>query len=233
MKIQFTKQIVLCIFICAPGFTACSSANNKSNLSIMSQESNLFQMIDKNDQAAIKAALKGKPNLEIKNPEGQTPLLYALYKKQLAIALLLIDSGADVNAVDNIQNTPFLYAGATGFLDVVKACLQHGANFSIFNRYGGTALIPAAEKGHLEVVKLLANTPKFPKDHVNNLGWTALLEAIVLSDGGPVHIAIVKELIAAGCNVNIPDKKGVSPLTHAKSEGFKEIVALLEAAGAK
>ena len=65
-------------------------------------------------------------------------------------------------------------------------------------------------------------------DHVNNLGWTALLEAVILGDGGPVYQEIVKLLLSAGANANIADRDGVIPLAHAKSRGFTEISRLIE-----
>ena len=60
------------------------------------------------------------------------------------------------------------------------------ANLKSVNRYGGTALIPAAHHGHPDAVRVLLGTA-IDKDHVNKLGWTALLEAVILGDGGPVH----------------------------------------------
>ena len=78
----------------------------------------------------------------------------------------------------------------------------------------------------------LLTTP-IPVDHVNNLGWTALLEAIVLGDGGPRYIEIVRMLVAAKANVNLPDKDGVTALAHAKKRSYAEIVKILEGAGAK
>ncbi|MGQ3292069.1 MAG: ankyrin repeat domain-containing protein, partial [Shinella sp.] len=68
---------------------------------------------------------------------------------------------------------------------------------------------------------------------VNRLGWTALLEAIILGDGGKRHVQIVDLLIKAGANVNLADDDGVTPLQHARGRGFGEMVALLEKAGAK
>ena len=181
----------------------------------------------------VNKILQDKPSLEIKNEKGRTALMEAVYKRENTIASLFINTGANVNAQDNMKNSPFLYAGAEGNLEIVKMALEYGANFKIYNRYGGTALIPAAEKGHLEVVKLLVNTPNFPKDHINNLGWTALLEAVLLSDGGKLHINIVAALIAGGCDVNIADKNGITSLMHAKKQGYAEMVKLLEQAGAK
>ena len=70
-------------------------------------------------------------------------------------------------------------------------------------------------------------------DHVNKLGWTALLEAILLSDGGPPHQDIVALLIEHGADVDLADGDGVRPLAHARARGQAEIVGLLEDAGAR
>ena len=69
-------------------------------------------------------------------------------------------------------------------------------------------------------------------DHVNDLGWTALLEAILLSDGGPRHQEIVGMLIEHGADVDLADGDGVRPLAHARARGQREIAALLEEEGA-
>ncbi len=54
-----------------------------------------------------------------------------------------------------------------------------------------------------------------------------------LSDGGPAHQDIVRQLIAAGADVNLPDAEGVTPLEHAERRGYRPIAALLRAAGAR
>ncbi|PAF43129.1 hypothetical protein BKH40_07340 [Helicobacter sp. 11S02629-2] len=193
----------------------------------------LFEAVTKRDANKVKEILKTKPDLEVKNAKGQTPLMAAIYNHDNEIAFLLLDAGASVNSQDDMLNSPFLYAGAEGNLDFVKKALKHGANFGIYNRFGGTALIPASEKGHLDIVKLLVNTPNFPKDHVNNLGWSALLEAVILGNGGKVHTEIVKALVEGGVDVNIKDKDGVSALQHAKAKNYSDMVKILESAGAK
>ena len=71
------------------------------------------------------------------------------------------------------------------------------------------------------------------KDHVNKLGWTALLEAVILGDEGPGHTEIVRLLTAAGANVNHADRDGVTPLAHPRRRGFAAIERILEAAGAR
>lgn len=215
---------------------SCSDNPTKEIESTMNapREKELFQAVVANDIATVKKIVATDTvNLEAKNSKGETPLMIATYKEYNALALYLIDQGANVNTQDDRLNSPFLYAGAEGNIGIVQKSLAHGADFTVFNRYNGTALFPAAEKGHLAVVQLLVNTPNFPIDHVNRLGWTALMEAIVLSKGGAVHVAIVKALIDGGVDVNIPDHDGKTPLYHAKLKKFTAIVSLLEAAGAK
>jgi ankyrin repeat protein len=72
-----------------------------------------------------------------------------------------------------------------------------------------------------------------PLDHVNNLGWTALIESIVLGNGGPRHVATLKALVDAGANPNLADRGGSTPLKLARDRGYREMVAILERAGAR
>jgi ankyrin repeat protein len=110
--------------------------------------------------------------------------------------------------------------------------LAAGADLASTNRYGGTALIPAAHHGHVETVRILLTT-KIDKDHVNRLGWTALLEAVILGDGGSAHTEIVRQLVAAGANVALADREGITPLAHARRRGFTAMARILEAAGGR
>lgn len=223
---------IITLIISAFVFTSCQSSTNNIGKEQLMKEKNIFKAIDLNDRKEVEHLLASNIDLEQTNEEGQTPLMLATYLKRNELAILLMKAGANVNAQDAILNSPFLYAGAEGNIELVKEALKHNADFMVLNRYGGTALIPAAEKGHLEMVQLLVNTPNFPIDHVNRLGWTAIMEAVVLSDGGPVQVAIVKSLIEGGVDVNIPDAKGITALTHARNRGFQEIVVSLEKAGA-
>lgn len=143
----------------------------------------------------------------------------------------LIEAGADINIRDNRLDNPFLYSGAEGRLEILRLTIDAGADTRLTNRFGGTALIPAADREHVEIVRELLTRTDVDVNHVNNLGWTALLEAVILGDGGDRHQQIVQLLIDHGANINIADKDGVTPLEHARSRGFREIEQiLLEAA---
>ena len=72
-----------------------------------------------------------------------------------------------------------------------------------------------------------------PLDHVNNLGWTALIESIVLGQGGPRHVATLAALVRAGANVNLADRNGQTPLELARQRRYQAMIAILEPAGAK
>ncbi|HUH29212.1 ankyrin repeat domain-containing protein [Gelidibacter sp.] len=230
---SFYKVITL-LFIASFPLQSCGNPNSKKIMYITAQDStsNLLNAVSEKDTALVAKILSTQPNLEVRDNKGRTPLMIATYNADSKIAELLISAGADVNAQDDMLNSPHLYAGASGNLSILKMSLANGAKFDVYNRYGGTALIPAAEKRHLEVVKLLSEIPEYPIDHINHLGWTALLEAIILGPTGEPQVAIVKVLVDAGADVNIADKDGVTPLQHAKSRGMDKITKILIAANA-
>ena len=98
---------------------------------------------------------------------------------------------------------------------------------NVTSPYQGTALIAAAHLGHVEPVRTLIEAGA-PLDHVNNLGWTALMEAVVLGDGGADYRRVVRLLVEAGADTSIADRDGVTPLAHARARGYMEIAKLLE-----
>ena len=160
---------------------------------------------------------------------GGPAVVVAVKSGDIAAALRLIESGADVNAQDAMLDSAFLYSGANGFNDVVRACLAHGADLSRTNRFGGIALIPASERGHVETVRILLEAGS-AVNHVNRLGWTALHEAIVLSDGGPRQQEIVRLLLEHGADPRLPDRDGVEPLALATALGYDALAEIIREA---
>jgi ankyrin repeat protein len=163
----------------------------------------------------------------------RTPLHVAVYGKQHDAARALIRLGADPNRFEIDRYDIITIAAVAGDVPMLKIALEGGGNpRASTSRYDGTALIAAAHLGHVEVVRTLINAGA-PLDHVNNLQWTALIESIVLGDGGNNHTGTLRALVDAGANVNIPDGRGSTPLQLARNRGYREMVAILEKAGAK
>ncbi|MBM3345418.1 MAG: ankyrin repeat domain-containing protein, partial [Betaproteobacteria bacterium] len=141
--------------------------------------------------------------------------------------------GADPNALENDRYDIVTIAAVADNLPVLEAGLALGCSArNITSRYDGTALIAAAHLGHAQVVRTLIRAGA-PLDYVNNLGWTALIESIVLGDGDARHADTLKALVDAGANVNLPDRNGRSPLALARSRGYAGMARILVAAGAK
>ncbi|WP_253701452.1 ankyrin repeat domain-containing protein [Bacillus sp. FJAT-27445] len=193
----------------------------------------LFAAAEHGNVDEISRLIEKGANINAQDSNGKTPVMIATYNNDVAAAKILIDARADVDIRDNMKNNVFLYAGAEGYIDILKLAINAGADPHITNRYGGVAVIPAAERGHVDVVELLLTETDINVNHVNNLGWTALIEAIILNKGGKRQQVIIRLLIDHGADVNIPDGDGVTPLEHARNKGFREIEKTLIEAGAK
>ncbi len=184
------------------------------------------------DLAAVAALLAEGVPIDAPMRTGRTPVMAATAARQTESVRALVAAGADIDQRDNRLDNPFLYAGAEGLLDILRIVNEAGADPALTNRYGGVALIPACERGHVETVRYLLEQSDVDVDHVNNLGWTALLEAVILADGGPAHQEIIRLLLAHGADPSIADRDGVTALEHARAKGQAEVVAILEAADA-
>jgi len=193
----------------------------------------LLQAAQRGDREATLKLLKEGADIDTRDAQGRTPVMIATYQHHTEMVRELIQAGADINIRDYNKENPLLHAGAQGWLDILALAIEANADTRLTNRFGGISIIPASERGHVEVVRELLTRTDINVNHVNNLGWTALLEAIVLSDGGQAHQQIVQLLIEHGADVNLPDKDGVTPLQNVRKRGFTEIERILQQAGAQ
>lgn len=194
----------------------------------------LIRAAEQGDYETVKRLLDDGANVDAKDGMGRTALVAASYENHLDVAETLIDAGADVNMKDDSVQSAYLISTAEVGDDprLLRLTLENGANVGSLDSYKGTGLIRAADRGYIEIVKELLKTD-IDVDHVNNLGWTALLEAIILGGGDAEHIEVVRILLDAGVDVNIADADGTTPLQHARSRGYNEMVEILEDAGAR
>ena len=215
------------------GVSAPAAAQTAPSPEEIASYGGLHAAAAKGDVPLIERWIRAGANPNSRDGNRRTPLIVAVFGRHTAAVEALIKAGADVNAFDSARYDALTIAAVANDVAMLKVLLASGATArAITSPYDGTALIAAAHLGHVDVVKALI-AAKAPLDHINNLGWTALIEAIVLGDGGKRHTEVVRALIAAGANLNIPDKNGARPLKLARDRGYKEIARLLEAAGAR
>jgi uncharacterized protein len=182
------------------------------------------------DTAAIERGAKDKAALEARDGNGRTPLHVATFARQREAVRAMLKAGAHHGAFDNDRYDAVTIAAVADDEETLRVLLAGGASARLTtSRYDGTALIAAAHLGHDGVVRQLIAAGA-PLDHVNNLHWTAVIEAVVLGDGGPRHQATLKALLDAGASTKLADREGRTPLQLARSRGYVAMVRMLESA---
>ncbi len=185
------------------------------------------------DTAALQRLLAGRPDVNARDAYGRTPLHVATFARQREAVRLLAQAGAALDLLENDRYDAVTIAAVADDEDTLRLLLQLGASArQVTSRYDGTALIAAAHLGHVGVVRQLIAAGA-PLDHVNNLHWTALIESIVLGDGGARHQATLQALLDAGASTRLADRHGNTPLQLARQRGYAAMVKMLEAAGAR
>ncbi len=185
------------------------------------------------DVGAIHRLVTVGAKVNVADDMGRSPLLLAVQENRLDAFTALLSEGADINQQALNHDTPWLLAGALGRTQMLRLMIPKGPDLTIRNRFGGNALIPACERGHVDTVRLLLAESRIDVNHINNLGWTCLLEIVILGDGGPRFVEITKLVLDAGADPSIADKKGVTPLAHARQRGQTEVARLIAARGGK
>jgi ankyrin repeat protein len=192
-------------------------------------DSALLRAAESGDADLVAGALRAGADIEARDDHDRTALLLAATHDHVAVAKLLVATGADPDALDDRHDTPWLVTGVTGSVAMLETLLPAGPDLTIRNRFGGLSPIPASERGHVDYVRRVVQTD-VDINHVNDLGWTALLEAVILGDGGRDHQEIVRILLDAGADPGITDHDGTTALQHAEQRGYVEIAAILRRA---
>ena len=185
------------------------------------------------DVAALKRLVATGADVNARDGHGRTPLHVAAFARHRGAIAVLADAKADLGLLENDRYDAVTIAAVADDEETLRLLLARGASAKLVtSRYDGTALIAAAHLGHDGVVRQLIAAGA-PLDHVNNLHWTALIESIVLGDGGPRHQATLKALLDAGASTGLSDRQGRTPLQLARDRGHAAMVQMLLAAGAR
>jgi ankyrin repeat protein len=217
------------------GVVACGSAPASAQVAPSASEIASYRgahaSAARGDAAALATLPKGE--VDARDAHGRTPLIVAAFQRRHDAMRALVRAGADPNALERDRYDIVTIAAVANDLPTLRVALELGARATnVTSRYDGTALIAAAHLGHADVVRELVRAGA-PLDHVNNLGWTALIESIVLGDGGARHVDTLRALVDAGANVNLPDRSGTTPLGLARGRGYATMAEILRNAGAR
>ena len=224
------RALAVVVLMSAAG--ASVSAQNLDPADVDRQRFAMLAAAERGDVSTINRLLLAGTPIDARDEQRRTALLAAVEYDRREVFERLLSEGADINAQALNLDTPWLLAGALGRADMLRLMLPKGPDLSIRNRFGGNALIPACERAHIDAIKVLLQT-KIDLDHINNLGWTCLLEIAILGDGGPRHQEAATLVLKAGANPNIADKKGKTALAHARTRGHTALARIIEAAGGR
>ncbi len=229
MKYQSVSHIVVMLFIVLLSLGVnTASAQSAPTAQDIAGYAGLHLAAHQGDIERLNQLLEQGASTELRDNYNRTPLHVAAFASHDEVMDRLAAAGADLNALESSAYDIVTIAAVANDVELLDRALQLGASAgNITSPYDGTALIAAAHLGHAAVVERLIQS-NAPLDHVNNLGWTALMEAVVLGDGGPDHVATVAALVRAGANKVLADRQGVTPLEHAQERGYQAIVDLLE-----
>ena len=185
------------------------------------------------DVPRLTQLIAARADVNARDGYGRTPLHVATFARQADAIRALAQAGADLNALENDRYDAVTIAAVADDEETLRVLLSLGASAKLItSRYDGTALIAAAHLGHDGVVRQLIAAGA-PLDHVNNLHWTALIESIVLGDGGRRHVETLRALVEAGANTQLADRSGATPLALAKARDYTAMVEILQKAGAR
>ena len=228
--VRWIKNLAMAALIFAVGVVQAQVAPSAADTA---RYTGLLGAAHRGDVMKIERLAANKADVNATDSYGRTPLHVATFAKQREAIRALAKAGTKLGALEQDRYDAVTIASVADDEETLRTLLALGASAKLTtSRYDGTALIAAAHLGHDGVVRQLIAAGA-PLDHVNNLHWTAVIEAIVLGDGGKRHQSTLKALIDAKANLQLTDRQGNTPLALAKSRGYREMVTMLEIAGAK
>jgi hypothetical protein len=224
---KWARSCLLALCGLLPGLASAQTAPSPAEVA---QFGALHAASHRGDLPRLAAALAAGAAVNGRDRHGRTPVHVATFARRRDAIRALAEAGADLGLLENDRYDAVTIAAVADDEQTLKLLLALGASAKLTtSRYDGTALIAAAHLGHDGVVRQLIAAGA-PLDHVNNLHWTAAIEAVVLGDGGPRHQATLRALVDAGANLTLADRTGRTPLELARSRGFDPMVRILESA---
>lgn len=190
-------------------------------------ENSIFEAVVNGEVEKVRELVAANPSLvSMKANYGQqTPLHAAAEMGHGAVAEVLLNHNADVEAKAYFNWTPLLNAVFGGHTEMVELLLKHNADVNFQDNAGRGALHVAAENGFTATAELLL-TNKAEVDLKNHDGMTPLHIAASLG-----HRDFAELMLKHGADINAKDKSGRTPLTFAVMRNNEEMARLLKEYG--
>lgn len=188
----------------------------------------IFEPVKKGDLDMIKVILESDPDLlDVRDANDRTPLMQALFSRQVAVFKYLLEKGADVNAANKDGFTLLHFAVFSAQKELVEMLIAKGAPLDAnANVIAATPLDLAISGRHLDIVKLLI-TKGAALDLKDKKGFTPLMKAISTGQADMVQVLVDK-----GASLNEKDEMGSTPLLLAALTGQKILAEWLVEKGA-
>ncbi|PNC84567.1 ankyrin repeat domain-containing protein [Akkermansia muciniphila] len=188
----------------------------------------MYLAISKGQDKEVLKLIQQGTNINARDQQGRTFLMWASMGGHERITRILIDAGADVHAKDANGVTALMQASALGYGAIVQMLIQAGADVrATSDGHKITSLLAAAAKGHAGIVKILIDAGA----DINVKGAEETTPLMIASENG--HDQVVRILIDAGANLDDQDEFGETPLSLASTKGHSLIVEMLKEAGAR
>lgn len=165
------------------------------------------------DLVQSRALIDAGADVNLAEPDGTTPLLWAAYNSSMELVRLLLDAGADPNVPNGLDITPLLQASRNGDAGMISALLAKGARLGGAELGVESPLLAAARSGSVAAVKVLLDAGANPNAAEPLENQTALMWAA--AEG---HLDVVRLLLEEGADPN--GQARVSELTERKNADF-------------
>jgi ankyrin repeat protein len=186
----------------------------------------LIEALKHGDLATVGALIK-QVDVNAREPDGATALLWAAQRDDVRAAALLIQAGANVNLANEYGVTPLSLAATNGSAAMIAQLLGAGADANGARPSGVTPLMTAARTGRLDAVAALLAGGADVQAAEHGMGQTALIWALSERHGG-----IARLLVEHGAHVEVRSIGGFTPLLFAARQGDLESARWLLAHGA-
>ncbi|HSF09133.1 MAG TPA: ankyrin repeat domain-containing protein [Nitrospirales bacterium] len=219
---EFTivKYVAVCI-----GILLSYALASEWNTFSFSQEPDLIQAIQNRNLPQVQKLVIQGSDVNQRTPQGATPLHFSARSGQFTITRLLLQKGADPEAIYQSEWTPLHFAAKGGHVDIADLLLQHGAPVDGFKGNIHPLHIAVQEHHHRMASFLLAHGATVKSSFKE--GWTALHIAAQTGDADMTRL-----LLDSGAPIDATNTIGLTPLHSAALSGQRNLTHYLLSRGA-